>query len=78
MDLMKSVKYGLSPEEIEKRSLAGERFKTVFNMHGIDKTQKLHCRLDRYDVMKYSTKIKKLTGEKSNQKNFRAKNLPSQ
>ena len=24
MDLMKSVKYGLSPEEIEKRSLAGE------------------------------------------------------
>ena len=33
MNLMKSTKYGLSPEEIEKRSLAGERFKTVFNMH---------------------------------------------
>ena len=33
MNLMKSVKYGLSPREIEKQSLAGERFKTVFNMH---------------------------------------------
>ena len=33
MNLMKSVKHGLSPEEIEKQSLAGERFKTVFNMH---------------------------------------------
>ena len=63
MNLMKSVKYGLSPEEIEKRSLAGERFKTVFNMHRIDKTQKLHRRLDRYDVMKYSAKRKKLRDE---------------
>ena len=42
MNLMKSTKYGLSPEEIEKRSLAGERFKTVFNMHQIEKTQRLH------------------------------------
>ena len=33
MNLMKSVKYGLSPEEIERRSLAGKRFKTVLNMH---------------------------------------------
>ena len=63
MNLMKSMKYGLSPEEIEKRSLAGERFKTVFNMHRIDKTQKLHRRLDRYDVMKYSAKRKKLRDE---------------
>ena len=60
MNLMKSTKYGLSPEEIEKRSLAGERFKTVFNMHWIEKTQRLHRRLDKYDVMKYSAKRKKL------------------
>ena len=33
MNLMKNVKYGLSPEEIERRSLAGKRFKTVLNMH---------------------------------------------
>ena len=28
MNLMKGVKYGLSPKEIEKRSLASEHFKT--------------------------------------------------
>ena len=38
MNLMKSMKYGLSPKETEKQSLAGEQFKTVFNMHGIEKT----------------------------------------
>ena len=63
MNLMKSVKYGLSLEEIEKQSLAGERFKTVFNMHRIEKTNKLHRRLDRYDVKKYSAKRKKLRDE---------------
>ena len=45
MNLMKSGKYGLSPEEIERRSLSGERFKMIFNMHRIDKTKKLHRRL---------------------------------
>ena len=50
MNLMKSVKYGLSPEEIEKRSLEAERFKTGFNMHRIEKTKKLHHRRDKYDL----------------------------
>ena len=49
---MKSVKYGLSPEEIEQRSLAGERFTTIFNMHRIEKTEKIHHRWDAYDVKK--------------------------
>ena len=52
MNLMKSTKYGLSPVEIEKQSLAGKRFKTVFNMHRIEKTQRLYRRLDKYDVIK--------------------------
>ena len=52
-----------SPEEIESRSLAGEGFRTVFNMHRIEKSPKLHCRLDRYDVMKYSAKRKKSRDE---------------
>ena len=60
MNNMKSVKYGLSPEEIEKRSLAGEQFKTVFNMYRIDKTKKLHDRHDRYDKKRYLAKRKKL------------------
>ena len=50
MNIMKSVKYGLSPEEIEKRSLATARFRTIFNMHRIGKTKKLHKRLDTYDT----------------------------
>ena len=29
---------GLSPEEIERRSVASERFKTIFNMHRLEKT----------------------------------------
>ena len=63
MNLMKSTKYGLSPEEIKRRSFAGERFKTIFNMHRIEKTQKLHHRLDDYDVKKYSAKRRKVRNE---------------
>ena len=59
MSLMKSVKYGLSPEEIERTSLVSEKF----NIHRLQKTKKLHDRLDRYDVRKYSTKRMKLREE---------------
>ena len=38
MNIMKSVKYGMSIEEIEKWSLANERFRTIFNMYRIEKT----------------------------------------
>ena len=40
---VKNEKYGLSPEEIEKKkkSLSGERFKTIFNMHRIEITKLL-------------------------------------
>ena len=40
INLVKSAKYGLSPEEIKRRSLASEHFKTIFNMHRIEKTKK--------------------------------------
>ena len=63
MNLMKSRKYGLSPEEIERRFLTGERFKTILNMHRLEKTERFHHRLDDYDVRKYSTKRKKLRNE---------------
>ena len=56
MNNIKSIKYGLSPEEIEQRSLAGEQFKTIFNMHRIGKTKKLHDRLDRYGKKCYLAK----------------------
>ena len=35
----------------------------IFNMHRIEKTQTLHCRLDDYDVKKYSAKRRKLKDE---------------
>ena len=58
MNLIKSTKYGLYPEEIERRSLSGELFKNIFNKYRIEKTQKHHRRLDGYDAKKYSTKQK--------------------
>ena len=60
MNLMKSVKYGLPSEEIKKFCLTGKRFKTVFNMHRLEKTKKLHDRLKRYDQKRYAAKRKKL------------------
>ena len=56
----KSEKYGLSPEEIEIRSLAGEQFKPMFNMHKIEKPKKLFDRLSKYDRKGYSVKRKNL------------------
>ena len=55
MNLRPSKKYGLPPEDVERR-LSNERFKTIFNMKRIGKTQRLHCRLDDYDKERYSFK----------------------
>ena len=63
MNLMKSKKYGLSPEEIERRALSNERLKTIFNINRLEKTQRLHRRFDDYDAKKYSVKKKKLRDE---------------
>ena len=60
MNTRKSEKYGLSPEEIERRSLASERFKTISNIHRIDKTKRLHERLDRYNRRRYTSKRRRL------------------
>ena len=49
MNLRPSKKYGMAPEEVERRALSNERFKTIFNMKIIEKTQRLHRRLDDYD-----------------------------
>ena len=54
MNLIKCKKNGLSPEELNV---------DLFNMHRIEKTQKIHCRKDDYDVKRYSTKRKKLREE---------------
>ena len=56
MNILPSKKYGFSPEEVEKRALKSERFRTVYNMHRLEKTIKLNQGLDRYDKKKYSRK----------------------
>ena len=48
------------PEEVEKRALKSERFRACYNMHRLEKTNKLDQRLDRYNKKKYGRKKKKL------------------
>ena len=60
MNIQSSKKYGFSPEEVESRALKSERFRTLYNMHRIEKTDKLNQRQDRYNKKKYSKKRKKL------------------
>ena len=60
MNIQPSKKYGLSPDEIERKASNSERFRAVFNMHRFEKTQKLNARLDRYNKKKYLRKRKKL------------------
>ena len=47
MNIQPSKKYGFSPEEVEKRALQSERFRAVYNMHRLEKTDKLNQRPDR-------------------------------
>ena len=60
MNLRPSKKYGLPPEDAERRALSNECFKTIFNMKRIEKTQRLQRKLDDYDKTIYSFKKKQL------------------
>ena len=55
-----SKKYGLSPEEVETRSLSDEKFRALFHFHRIEKTRQVHERLNRYNKKKYRCKKKKV------------------
>ena len=60
MNIRPSAKYGFSPEEVEKRALESEKFKVFYNMHRLEKTNKLNQRQDRYDKKKIHEKTKKV------------------
>ena len=60
MNIKPSVKYDISQENIENKVLNSERFKTLFNMYRIEKTNKLAHRMDRNDKKRYLRKRKKL------------------
>ena len=57
---VQSEKYGLNPEETEKKSLSTERFRTFFNFHRIEEIKLAYDRLNRYYDKKYKTKRRKL------------------
>ena len=61
MNIQPSKKYGFSPEEVERKALESERFRTVYNMRTLEKTSKLNIRQDKFDQKKYSRKRKKLS-----------------
>ena len=60
MNIKPSRKYGISPDTVENKALSSERFRTLFNMHRIDRTSKLSARMDRFDRRKDRRKKKKL------------------
>ena len=60
MNSVISKKYGLSPEEVETRSLSDEKFRALFHFHRIEKTRQVHERLNRYNKKKYRCKKKKV------------------
>ena len=60
MNSVLNEKYGISPNDIEKKSLSSEKFKTLFNFHRIEKIKQVNDRLDRYGRKKNSAKKRKL------------------
>ena len=65
MNVRPSQKYGLPPEEIERKPLSNERFRRFFNIKRLEKTEKVHQRLDDYNKKKYSVKKKRLRNDLS-------------
>ena len=63
MNDIKSEKYCLSPNDIGKKPLSSERFKTLFNIEMIKRSEKIWDRFDKYDQIKYSIKKKRLREE---------------
>ena len=61
MNNVPSEKYRLTPEEIEEKSISNDRFRKIFDMHQIERTKRIHDRLNRYDKKKYDRKNKKFS-----------------
>ena len=57
---VKSKKYGISLNDVEKKSLSSERFKTQFNFKRIDQSKKISDRLDRCNQKKKCHQEKKI------------------
>ena len=60
MNIQPSKKYKLAPKEIEQKALQSERFRALYNMHRLERTNKINQRQDRHNKKKYDRKRKKL------------------
>ena len=60
MNNIKSVKYGLEPEVVEKRSLADENFKEKYDFHRLNQVTKAFERYKKHDINVDRKKKKKL------------------
>ena len=58
MNIRPRAKYGFSPEEVEKRALESERFKVLYNMHRLEKTNQIKGKIDT--IKKILEKTKKV------------------
>ena len=64
MNDVKSEKYGLSTNDIEKKALSSERFKTLFYIERLKRSKKISGRLDNYEP-KENTRQRKKSGVRS-------------
>ena len=60
MNISPSKKCGIAPNVVESRAQQDEKFKTLFDMHRLERSAKQHDRLDSYDDKIYERKRKKL------------------
>ena len=59
MNNVHSEIYGLTPEEIKKKSISNKRFRTIFNIRWIERTNLVYDRLNTYVKKIYDRKKKK-------------------
>ena len=59
MNIPPNKKYSLAPEEVERKALRSERFRTACNRYRLENVRKFNLRQDGYDK-KYDKKRKKL------------------
>ena len=60
MNSLPTIKYGLEPDKIEKRSLESEWFRGWFDIRRLSRISKAQPRYERYQKKRYLRKRKKL------------------
>ena len=60
MNSVPTVKYGVEPDKVEKKSLESEAYRDWFNTRRLHIVSKAHTRYERYEKSKYGRKKKKL------------------